>query len=322
MASVSLKGTRKTYSFEEREILITLINKYEDIEDRKSDPISMCKRKSAWTQLAEEYNSMVGPQSARSAVQLRRCWENMKACKRNREEKKTRNNSKSFCQLSKDFTQSSISSWENGNVYEKQRPEVPPTSGNGCLPPNVVFEPKDSEPFTLQSVCSSKLANINLKKEPDNTSNESNGNTSKHISGLQDTIGGKQTGCIITSQGTMLTDCRGTNDLSIIDHRSTDEEETMEPSQLAYRSNTTQSFVVSSPSRINDSHNHRKTKRSLQKEDELQLLALSEAQIKVDVAAMLKEEARIKLEEAHYRKEEARLRMLFFTYKLERIKED
>ncbi|XP_043676858.1 myb/SANT-like DNA-binding domain-containing protein 3 isoform X2 [Vespula pensylvanica] len=303
MASVSLKGTRKTYSFEEREILITLINKYEDIEDRKSDPISMCKRKSAWTQLAEEYNSMVGPQSARSAVQLRRCWENMKACKRNREEKKTRNNSKSFCQLSKDFTQSSISSWENGNVYEKQRPEVPPTSGNGCLPPNVVFEPKDSEPFTLQSVCASKPVNMNLKKEADNTSNESNG-------------------CIISSQGTMSTDCRGTNDLSIMDHRSTDEEESMEPSQLAYRSNTTQSFVVSSPSRINDPHHHRKTKRSLQKEDELQLLALSEAQIKVDVAAMLKEEARIKLEEAHYRKEEARLRMLFFTYKLERIKED
>nr|XP_050860158.1 myb/SANT-like DNA-binding domain-containing protein 3 isoform X2 [Vespula vulgaris] len=303
MASVSLKGTRKTYSFEEREILITLINKYEDIEDRKSDPISMCKRKSAWTQLAEEYNSMVGPQSARSAVQLRRCWENMKACKRNREEKKTRNNSKSFCQLSKDFTQSSISSWENGNVYEKQRPEVPPTSGNGCLPPNVVFEPKDSEPFTLQSVCASKPVNMNLKKEADNTSNESNG-------------------CIISSQGTMSTDCRGTNDLSIMDHRSTDEEESMEPSQLAYRSNTTQSFVVSSPSRINDLHHHRKTKRSLQKEDELQLLALSEAQIKVDVAAMLKEEARIKLEEAHYRKEEARLRMLFFTYKLERIKED
>lgn len=90
MASASFKGTRKTYSFEERKILISLINKYEIIENRKSDPISICKRKSAWSQIAEEYNWIVGPQGARSAIQLRRCWENMKICKRNRENKKPR----------------------------------------------------------------------------------------------------------------------------------------------------------------------------------------------------------------------------------------
>lgn len=90
MASASLKGTRKTYSFEERKVLISLINKYEIVQDRKSDPISICKRKSAWSRITEEYNSTVGPRGARSAVQLRRCWENMKACKRNREEKKLR----------------------------------------------------------------------------------------------------------------------------------------------------------------------------------------------------------------------------------------
>ncbi|XP_043504139.1 myb/SANT-like DNA-binding domain-containing protein 3 isoform X2 [Polistes fuscatus] len=312
MAPVSLKGTRKTYSFEERKILISLINKYEDIEDRKSDPISMSKRKSAWSLLVEEYNSIVGPQSARSAVQLRRCWENMKACKRNREEKKTRNNSKSFCQLSKDYTQSSISSWENGSIYEKHKPELTATNGNGCLPPNVVFEPKDSEPFTLQSVNATKPMNMCLKKEPDNSGNESN-----------DTIVNKQTVSMIQSQEIISNDNRQElNDLPIMDHRSTDEEESIEPNQLAYKSDRTQKFVLSSPLRVNDSHVSRKTKISLQKEDELQLLALSEAQIKVDVAAMLKEEARIKLEEAHYRKEEARLRVLFYTYKLERIKED
>lgn len=90
MASASLKGTRKTYSFEEREILISLINKHEIIENRKSDPISICKRKFAWSQIAEEYNCIVGPQAARSAIQLRRCWENMKFCKRNRVEKISR----------------------------------------------------------------------------------------------------------------------------------------------------------------------------------------------------------------------------------------
>jgi len=90
MASVSLRGTRKTYSFEERKILISLINKHVIVEDRKSDPISICKRKSAWSRIADEYNSMVGPQGARSAMQLRRCWENMKACKRLRDEKRSR----------------------------------------------------------------------------------------------------------------------------------------------------------------------------------------------------------------------------------------
>lgn len=66
--------------------------------------------------------------------------------------------------------------------------------------------------------------------------------------------------------------------------------------------------------------NH-KVNKSLQKEDELHDLAFSEAQIKLDIAAMLKEEARLKLEEAEYRKEEARLRMIFFTYKLEKLRE-
>lgn len=88
-SSSSSKGTRKTYSFEEREILISLINKHSDVEDKKSDPTSMSKRKTAWAKLADEYNILVGPHATRSSVQLRRCWENMKACKRNREEKRT-----------------------------------------------------------------------------------------------------------------------------------------------------------------------------------------------------------------------------------------
>lgn len=67
---------------------------------------------------------------------------------------------------------------------------------------------------------------------------------------------------------------------------------------------------------------HNRNRKFTQQEEELHVLALSEAQMKVDIAAMLKEEARIKLEEAHYRKEEARLKMLFFTYKLDRIKDE
>lgn len=37
------------------------------------------------------------------------------------------------------------------------------------LPPNVVFEPKDSEPFTLQSICTAGSQNPScLKKDLDN----------------------------------------------------------------------------------------------------------------------------------------------------------
>ncbi|OAD58090.1 Myb/SANT-like DNA-binding domain-containing protein 3 [Eufriesea mexicana] len=294
MASSSLKSTRKTYSFEEREILITLINKYEDIEDKRSDPISMYKRKSAWSQLANEYNSMVGPQGIRSAVQLRRCWENMKACKRNREEKKLRSVSKGFCHLSKDHTRSK--NWENRNSI----PEVPIATGTIGLPPNVVFEPKESEPFTLQSVCTIKPTKHTLKEENNySISSKIDSNSLSH---------GTVTDCFDKPKKDL--------DLSVVEQL--DKDETSEKNRLIFKSNGTQTLI--SPSIVHEQS--RRTKRSLHKEEELYVLALSEAQMKVDIAAMLKEEARIKLEEAHYRKEEARLRMLLFTYKLDRIKED
>ncbi|XP_034184501.1 uncharacterized protein LOC117606294 isoform X2 [Osmia lignaria lignaria] len=290
MASSSMKSTRKTYSFEEREILITLINKYEDIEDKRSDPISMYKRKSAWSQLANEYNSMVGPQGMRSAVQLRRCWENMKACKRNREEKKLRM-SKSFYQLSKDHVR--LKSWESRNSL----PEISRPTGSVGLPPNVVFEPKESEPFTLQSVCTTKPLKSNLKEEHNCKDTDSSAD---------------KTDSNLLSHGPMA-ECfeKLSNDTSVA--KNLDKEESPRKTRLIFKSNATQTLI--SPS-------SRRTKRSHHKEEELHVLALSEAQMKVDIAAMLKEEARIKLEEAHYRKEEARLRMLLFTYKLDRIKED
>ncbi|XP_017886214.1 myb/SANT-like DNA-binding domain-containing protein 3 [Ceratina calcarata] len=294
MATSSLKSTRKTYSFEEREILIALINKYEDIEDKRSDPISMYKRKSAWSQLANEYNSMVGPQGIRSAVQLRRCWENMKACKRNREEKKLRGISKSFCHIAKDHVRSK--SWDGRN-------SVPEVTGTIGLPPNVVFEPKESEPFTLQSVCTVKPPRQAMKEEINQKDSDS--------------ASGKIESDSLPNGPTI--DCldKSTNEMDSLSEQL-HKDETADKSQLIFKSNATQTLV--SPSIVHEQP--RRTKRSLHKEEDLHVLALSEAQMKVDIAAMLKEEARIKLEEAHYRKEEARLRMLLFTYKLDRIKED
>ncbi|KAK9295176.1 hypothetical protein QLX08_010421 [Tetragonisca angustula] len=298
MASSSLKSTRKTYSFEEREILITLINKYEDIEDKRSDPVSMYKRKSAWSQLANEYNSMVGPQAIRSAVQLRRCWENMKACKRNREEKKLRSISKNFCHLSKDHTRSK--SWENRNSIA----DVSISTGTIGLPPNVVFEPKESEPFTLQTVCTIKPPKQSSKednnyKDSDSVSSKIDSNSLSH---------GPATDCFDKSNKD--------SESPVVDQL--DKDELLDKNRITFKSNATQTLI--SPSIVHEQP--RRMKRSLHKEEELHVLALSEAQMKVDIAAMLKEEARIKLEEAHYRKEEARLRMLLFTYKLDRIKED
>lgn len=96
------RGTRKTYSFEEREILVNLIAKYLKNGDNEemnkgtmetttltlSSGLVVPKRKSAWSQVTEEYNALVGSENARSSVQLRRCWENMKANKKNRDDKR------------------------------------------------------------------------------------------------------------------------------------------------------------------------------------------------------------------------------------------
>jgi len=50
--------------------------------------------------------------------------------------------------------------------------EAPIPTGTVGLPPNVVFEPKDSEPFTLQSVCTTGSQNSNrLKKDVDGREN-------------------------------------------------------------------------------------------------------------------------------------------------------
>lgn len=91
----------------------------------------------------------------------------------------------------------------------------------------------------------------------------------------------------------------------------------VEKSQENLRSTASQTFVLPS---VMQEQNHKK--KLMQREEELHMLALSEAQIKVDIAAILKEETKVKLQEAHYRKEEARLRMQMFIYKLDRKEED
>ncbi|XP_050460732.1 uncharacterized protein LOC126856348 [Cataglyphis hispanica] len=311
MASASFKGTRKTYSFEERKILISLINKHEIIENRKSDPISICKRKSAWSQIAEEYNWIIGPQGARSAVQLRRCWENMKACKRNREEKKSRDGTKAVYQSTKDERRAKNQCWES--VTCGQNTSEVPTSGTVGLPPNVVFEPKDSEPFTLQSVCTARPQNLSCSQNDADICRDlvgdafkqiiANGNKCDANASLHDPMGDYYEKFV-----------KRNADSPVVDQLA---EDNVDKSHENSRPIASQTLV--SPSIMQEQNRKRK---SAQREEELHMLALSEAQMKVDIAAMLKEEAKNKLEEAHYRKEEARLRMLLLTYKLDRKEED
>ncbi|EFN61434.1 hypothetical protein EAG_10810 [Camponotus floridanus] len=311
MASASFKGTRKTYSFEERKILISLINKHEIIENRKSDPISICKRKSAWSQIAEAYNWIVGPQGARSAIQLRRCWENMKICKRNRENKKPRDDTKAVCQSTKDERRAKNQCWESVTCGQNTS-ETPTSTGTVGLPPNVVFEPKDSEPFTLQSVCTARPQNLNCSRKAVDNCGDLVGDAFKQIVANEDK-------CDVIAP---LHDpmnfyekfMKRNVDSPVVNQSA---EDNIEKSQENLRSTASQTFI--SPSVMQEQNRKRK---STQREEELHMLALSEAQMKVDIAAMLKEEAKIKLEEAHYRKEEARLRMVLFTHKLDRKEED
>ncbi|XP_020285604.1 uncharacterized protein LOC109855586 [Pseudomyrmex gracilis] len=315
MASASLKGTRKTYSFEERRILLSLINKHKIIEDRKPDPLSICKRKSAWLQITQEYNSMVEPRNARSSVQLRRCWENMKACKRNREEKKFRyDNAKATCQSTRDDEESTKNQWKDVN-YDQNMTEAPTSTRNVGLPPNVIFEPKNSEPFTLQSFV--KPLNLTCsKKDADSCKNLDNG------AFKQDGDDADKVECdAVLSPDVSANDCcktfaKKTTNLPVIDQSANN----VEKNYTNLEPNASDAFI--SPSVMRSVDHNRKKKAT--REDELHLLALSEAQIKVDIAAMMKEEARImleeariKLEEAHYRKEEARFKMLFFCSQTE-----
>ncbi|XP_018312333.1 uncharacterized protein [Mycetomoellerius zeteki] len=223
-------------------------------------------------------------------------------------------NMKVVCQSTKD-ERARNQCWE-GITCGQNVPEVPMSTGTVGLPPNVVFEPKDSEPFTLQSVCTAGPQNPNcLKKNVDSRENSNSGGTFKQMIADRDNCG------TIASPDSM-------NDyyekfirrnadsptigqsMDIGFEKITHRESNPGPSAL---------YNLISP-RVVQEHNRKR--KSAQREEELHMLALSEAQMKVDIAAMLKEEARLKLEEAHYRKEEARLRMLLFTYKLDRIKDE
>lgn len=68
------------FSDSDKEILINLVMKYKDVlESKKTDALSINKKKATWCKLSAEYNSIHGVRP-RDVKQIRKCWENLK-CK-------------------------------------------------------------------------------------------------------------------------------------------------------------------------------------------------------------------------------------------------
>lgn len=62
----------------ERALLIDLVGKYSAVvENKKSDAVSVNRKKAAWRKIEQEFNSRHGI-IPRSEKQLRKCWENLK----------------------------------------------------------------------------------------------------------------------------------------------------------------------------------------------------------------------------------------------------
>lgn len=67
------------FSSQEKNILIHIIEKYQDIiECKKTDKISVQEREKVWEGIAQEFNEMVLAEPIRTSRQLKMCYENLK----------------------------------------------------------------------------------------------------------------------------------------------------------------------------------------------------------------------------------------------------
>ncbi|XP_014232069.1 uncharacterized protein LOC106655974 [Trichogramma pretiosum] len=275
-----VKGTRKTYSFAERELLVNLIYKYliNNSEEERNDnsdaapstsgTSATVKRKSLWAQLTDEYNSQVGAENTRSCIQLRRCWENMKTHQkkyREEESKKAAEKSTSSQATATDCTTSQPSAVGGTN-----------SSLNGVA----LSQPSDSSvPVPMK--------------------------------------------LLIESQDGLETDDTKNDLLKIEDEKQMLDEtadEELESFRMKYAHKrkfvSPKSKIPQKQPKIQKAY---KTKKS---NNEMHEYTMSEAQLKLDTAAILKEEAKLRLEEAEYKKEEAKMRMICASYKLQKLREE
>lgn len=67
------------FSSQEKNILIHIIEKYQDIiECKKTDKVSVQEREKVWEGIAHEFNEMVLAEPVRTSRQLKMCYENLK----------------------------------------------------------------------------------------------------------------------------------------------------------------------------------------------------------------------------------------------------
>jgi hypothetical protein len=67
------------FSSQEKNILIHIIEKYQDIiECKKTDKVSVQEREKVWEGIAQEFNEIVLAEPVRTSRQLKMCYENLK----------------------------------------------------------------------------------------------------------------------------------------------------------------------------------------------------------------------------------------------------
>ncbi|XP_067014116.1 myb/SANT-like DNA-binding domain-containing protein 3 [Anabrus simplex] len=67
------------FSSQEKNILIHIIEKYQDIiECKKTDKVSVLERERVWEGIAQEFNEVLLTEPVRTARQLKMCYENLK----------------------------------------------------------------------------------------------------------------------------------------------------------------------------------------------------------------------------------------------------
>ncbi|XP_069673082.1 myb/SANT-like DNA-binding domain-containing protein 3 [Periplaneta americana] len=72
-----MEVSHKMFTAEEKTILINLITTKRVIEDKRTDVETLAKKKAAWVEIEQEFNSNFEV-SKRTLAQLKKCWDNIK----------------------------------------------------------------------------------------------------------------------------------------------------------------------------------------------------------------------------------------------------
>lgn len=73
-----MEKKKVNYTLEEKGLLMELARKYKDvIENKKTDRVSVHRKKLTWRQVAQEFNCQHGVRPS-TQDQLKKCWKNLK----------------------------------------------------------------------------------------------------------------------------------------------------------------------------------------------------------------------------------------------------